>query len=152
MRFHQVTCLGVLSWLVILLAWNLQRECSSPSSSSLVVHTSQGPTGSTAGHSGRNTAKQWGECTVCLISLCSEKTTCNPHPVSSYKLMLLCNLCCKVTHWFTQCLFFHQQHSEIIHSIYNQLTEKINAYQPSPATPQEQLDSPLMSVPTPAPL
>lgn len=46
----------------------------------------------------------------------------------------------------------NNEHSECVHTIYQQLTDKINAWQPSPATPQEQLDSPLMSVPTPAPL
>lgn len=45
----------------------------------------------------------------------------------------------------------NQGHSEIIHTTYTALVEKIESYQPSPTTPAEQLDSPLMSVPAPTP-
>lgn len=45
----------------------------------------------------------------------------------------------------------NQGHSEIIHTTYTALVEKIESYEPSPTTPAEQLDSPLMSVPVPTP-
>lgn len=45
----------------------------------------------------------------------------------------------------------NQGHSEAIHTTYNNLTEKIASYQPSPTTPAENLESPLMSVPAPTP-
>ncbi|KAK3088835.1 hypothetical protein FSP39_024351 [Pinctada imbricata] len=46
----------------------------------------------------------------------------------------------------------NNEHSEAVHSTYLQLMDKVNTYEPSPLAPQEQLDSPLMSVPTPAPI
>ncbi|XP_045193418.2 negative elongation factor B-like [Mercenaria mercenaria] len=45
----------------------------------------------------------------------------------------------------------NQGHSDMIHTTYNTLVEKIESYQPSPTTPAERLDSPLMSVPAPTP-
>lgn len=45
----------------------------------------------------------------------------------------------------------NQGHSDIIRTTYSALTEKIESYQPSPTTPAERLDSPLMSVPAPTP-
>ncbi|XP_021339653.1 negative elongation factor B-like [Mizuhopecten yessoensis] len=45
----------------------------------------------------------------------------------------------------------NNEHSEAVHTTYQQLADKISSYEPSPATPQEQLDSPLMSVPAPTP-
>lgn len=45
----------------------------------------------------------------------------------------------------------NNEHSEAVHTTYQQLSDKISAYEPSPATPPEQMDSPLMSVPAPTP-
>ncbi|XP_054274754.1 negative elongation factor B-like isoform X1 [Macrosteles quadrilineatus] len=46
------------------------------------------------------------------------------------------------------------QHNDAVHSLYKQLTEKIGSEQEPPAIPEnlDYLESPLMSVPTPAPI
>ncbi|KAK6190778.1 hypothetical protein SNE40_002569 [Patella caerulea] len=44
-----------------------------------------------------------------------------------------------------------EEHSETVHNLYQQLSVKISTHTPSPVTPQQQLDSPLMSVPAPTP-
>lgn len=52
--------------------------------------------------------------------------------------------------WFS--LIF--QHNEAVHRLYDSLQERIGSQQDAPHVPAniEHLDSPLMSVPTPAPL
>jgi hypothetical protein len=54
--------------------------------------------------------------------------------------------------WFNLFLFF--QHNEAVHRLYDSLQERIGSQQDAPhvATNMDHLDSPLMSVPTPAPL
>ena len=44
------------------------------------------------------------------------------------------------------------QHSQDVRDLYSVVMEKIKSYTPEPVTPAEPIDSPLMSVPTPAPL
>ncbi|XP_035684568.1 negative elongation factor B-like [Branchiostoma floridae] len=45
-----------------------------------------------------------------------------------------------------------KEHSEAVHKQFSALADKINSYTPSPAHDSPALESPLMSVPTPAPL
>lgn len=54
--------------------------------------------------------------------------------------------------WLVIKMFFFQ-HNEAVHSLYKQLTDKIGSEQEPPPIPEnlDYLESPLMSVPTPAP-